>query len=238
MIMNLQPVLKEILDALQHLQQSGEPHFIYTNKMPFSQEDIEVLATIFQRGDVEIVDNTTNNKAVVYNTAYPGVWIATLWGRTLEFTPILEILEVNWYPQAMAFPAEDCQTGFQQLLEAVGTTPQLASSVRQTLATGQTQVAEGQEVRWELQGPLEDLLHYVLVPGSITLTSPQVTFQATQFWGVWLGKWANGRRELVVSGFPQVLAATPEAVQQAHERLQLKFREIQLTFPLQGSSGN
>ncbi len=226
MIMNLLPVLKETVNALQQLLQNGESHVIYTNKMPFSKMDIEILTTIFQRGEIEIVDNTTNNKAVIFSTVFPGIWITTLWGRALEFTPILEILEINWNPSAVTFPLEDCIDGFQQLLEAVKHTPQIDVTVYQELKAVRSEIEIGKEMQWELNDQRADLLHYILVPGSITLQSPAVTFQSTQFWGVWLGQWRDGRKELVVSGFPEVMRATPPTVQQGCMRLQMKFTEI------------
>jgi len=237
MIMNVLPVLKEITDALEQLLQGGEPHFIYTNKMPFSPEDIQLLSDLFRRGEVEITDNTTNNKSVVYNTRYPGVWVTTLWGRTLEFTPILEIVEINWYPQVVAFPPEDVAQGVRQFLTAVAEVTQIPPSVKQQLHRELQGVSPEKEIRWNLEGEWESLLHYVLAPGSLSITSPTVRITATRFWGVWLGHWAQGRRELMVTPFPQVLRAYKGDVRMGLERLRQKYQELRLTLPVQGPSG-
>ncbi len=237
MIMNLLPVMKEIIEALEQLRGENTPHFIYTNKMPFSPEDIRVLSRIFKRGDVEITDNTTNNKSVVYSTPFPGVWVTTLWGRSLEFTPILEIVEINWYPQVVAFPPEDVAVGVQQLLHSVAEVDALSDSVREQLHSALSSFSgEGDELRWPLQGPMEDLLHFVLVPGSLVIQAPAGTFTAAQFWGVWLHRKPEGHTDLVISPFPSAVRATPENVAESILRLQEKYAELKLMLPVQGPS--
>jgi len=159
MIMNVLPVLKEITDALEQLLQGGAPHFIYTNKMPFSPEDIQLLS---------------------------------------EFTPILEIVEINWYPQVVAFPPEDVAQGVRQFLTAVAEVTQIPPSVKQQLHQELQGVSPEKEIRWNLEGEWESLLHYVLAPGSLSITSPTVRITATRFWGVWLigsffDRWAYSR---------------------------------------------
>ncbi|HFB67578.1 MAG TPA: hypothetical protein ENJ66_01335 [Calditrichae bacterium] len=237
MMMNVLPVLKEITDALDQLLQGGSPHFIYTNKMPFSPEDIQLLSTLFQRGEVEITDNSTNNKSVVYNTRYPGVWVTTLWGRTLEFTPILEIVEINWYPQVVAFPPEDVAQGVRQFLTAVMEVAQIPTSIKEQLQRDLRAVSPEKEIRWPLEGEWESLLHYVLAPGAVTISSPTIRFTATRFWGVWLGHWAQGKQELVVTPFPETLRAHEGDVRMGLERLRQKYQELRLTLPVQGPSG-
>ena len=237
MIMNLFPVLKEILEALEQLVTFNKPHFIYTNKMPFSKEDIQILSRVFAPAELEMQDNSTNNRVTVHNTQFPGVWVSTLWGRTVELTPILEILEVNWYPHTMGFPPEDFLQGLAEFEAAVASIPQMNHSVKQAIATGVTIAREKQqEVRLPLRADFKDLSHYLLVPGSLFLKSPEMTIQATQFWGVWVSTHASGEQELIVSPFPEAFIAPAADVKSGIERLQHNYLQLQLTYPIQGVS--
>ena len=113
MLMNAPALLMELLQALKDLHEKGEEHIIYINKLPLSEEDREVLLDILGDGQVKIKVETNTQRVEWRETGISGIWIGVFYDR--EDKPLLETLEVCYFPSLAKAQREDVEEGILRL---------------------------------------------------------------------------------------------------------------------------
>lgn len=113
MLMNAVPILYEIAKALEDFIEKGENHIIYTNKIPLSDEDKELLLDVLGEGSIKIEYKTKREYITFKETSLIGVWLGVV--HDAERKPILEILEVNAFPFMLQAPKEDMEDSLRRL---------------------------------------------------------------------------------------------------------------------------
>lgn len=111
--MNALPILHEVLKALEDFIEKGESHIIYTNKIPLSDEDKELLLDVLGEGNIKIEYKTKREYITFKETSLIGVWLGVI--HDVEKKPILEILEINSFPFMLQAPKEDMEESMKRL---------------------------------------------------------------------------------------------------------------------------
>jgi hydrogenase-1 operon protein HyaF len=109
---NTTPILHEILHALRHLQQTGEPTTIDLRAIPFGPGDEQQLKHLLGRGEVAVQLHALG-KSEIWETAYPGVWMLehnNTAGERLAWQ-----IEVTCIPAILQTPAEDLAESIDRL---------------------------------------------------------------------------------------------------------------------------
>ncbi len=113
MLMNAVPILYEITKALEDFIKTGENHIIYTNKIPLSEEDKELLLDVLGEGSIKIEYKTKREYITFKETSLIGVWLGVV--HDVDKKPILEILEINSFPFMLQAPKEDMEESVRKL---------------------------------------------------------------------------------------------------------------------------
>ncbi|MCX8076207.1 MAG: hydrogenase expression/formation protein [Aquificaceae bacterium] len=117
MLMNAPAILNELVHALKNLYEKGEEHIIYINKLPLSEEDRLVLLDILGEGQVKIRLGSKTHPAEWRETGISGVWIGVFYDR--DSNPILETIEVCYYPSLAKAQREDIQESITRLKDRI-----------------------------------------------------------------------------------------------------------------------
>jgi hydrogenase-1 operon protein HyaF len=117
MLMNAPALLYEILQALKDLYERGEEHIIYANKIPISDEDREALLDILGEGQVKIRLESNTQPVEWRETGISGVWIGVFYDR--DNKPILETIEITYFPKLAMAQKEDVEEAIQKLKERI-----------------------------------------------------------------------------------------------------------------------
>lgn len=117
MLMNAPALLYEILQALKDLYEKGEEHIIYANKIPISDEDREALLDILGEGQVKIRLESNTQPVEWRETGISGVWIGVFYDR--DNKPILETIEITYFPKLAMAQKEDVEEAIQKLKERI-----------------------------------------------------------------------------------------------------------------------
>ena len=96
---NVEPILGEILHALDRLMDEGEPTVIDLGRLPFGPGEIEELERQLGTGEIS-AELDALGASRIRETIYPGVWwlehyntAEELAGRYVEITTVPEILK-------------------------------------------------------------------------------------------------------------------------------------------------
>ncbi len=96
---NVQPILGEVLHALDRLLDDGEPTIIDLGRLPFGPGEIEELERQLGTGEIR-AELDALGASRIRETIYPGVWwlehfntAGELAGRYIEITRVPEILK-------------------------------------------------------------------------------------------------------------------------------------------------
>lgn len=119
MLMNAPAILMELIQALKDLYEKGEEHIIYINKLPLSEEDREVLLDILGEGQVKISLSSKVQPVEWRETGISGIWIGVFYDR--ENKPILETIEVCYFPKLAQAQKEDVEEAIKTLKERTDT---------------------------------------------------------------------------------------------------------------------
>lgn len=117
---NDQPVLNELLHALNELLAHGKETVIDLKSLPFGPLDEERLMTALGRGEVSATVHTLGDSCVT-ETAYPGIWWVE--HRNEQGTVVAKFIEVTYIPQILKAQREDIVAARQKLnraLESLG----------------------------------------------------------------------------------------------------------------------
>ncbi|MDJ0909991.1 MAG: hydrogenase expression/formation C-terminal domain-containing protein [Woeseiaceae bacterium] len=96
---NVEPVLSEVLHALDRLLETGEPTVIDLGRLPFGPGEVEELERNLGTGEIR-AELDALGASSIRETVYPGVWwlehynaAGELAGTYIEITRVPEILK-------------------------------------------------------------------------------------------------------------------------------------------------
>jgi len=117
MLMNAPALLNEILQALKDLYEKGKEHIIYSNKVPITEEDRMAILDVLGEGQIKITLNSKSQKVEWRETGIYGVWIGVFYDR--DNKPILETVEISYFPKLASAQREDVQESINVLEERI-----------------------------------------------------------------------------------------------------------------------
>jgi hypothetical protein len=106
-------VLGEIAAALERLSDTGEGRVIFINRMALSQDDRQAIRDILGEGSVRINIENTAEPAEWLESGVSGVWYGVFYNQSRN--PLLETIEVAFFPQVAAVQPEDLRQGITDL---------------------------------------------------------------------------------------------------------------------------
>jgi hydrogenase-1 operon protein HyaF len=116
----VQAVLGEIQGALLRLKATGESWTIFINKMGLSQEERQSLRDSLGQGNVTIKLGGSAEPAEWLEAGVSGVWYGVFYDQSQN--PMLETIEVAFFPPIAAVQPEDLVQGLAQVQAMVGQT--------------------------------------------------------------------------------------------------------------------
>lgn len=106
-------VLAEICGALEQLNQTGQGHTLFINKMALSQQDRRDIHDFLGEGSVRIKLEKTDEPAEWLESGIIGVWFGVFYDHAAN--PVLETIEITHFPQVAAAQPEDIVQAVQKL---------------------------------------------------------------------------------------------------------------------------
>lgn len=113
----IKAVVNEIGAALENLEQSGRGRTIFTNRMGLTPEEQEKLRDLLGKGDITIKLNNTAEPAEWQESGISGVWYGVFYDQ--GGAPLLETLEIGFFPEVAASQPEDIVQGIDKLKKRV-----------------------------------------------------------------------------------------------------------------------
>ncbi len=113
---NLDPVLRQLEQALADLAETGAESTIDLAAMPFSEQDERDLRDLLGRGEVR-ADMDAFGPTDVYETAYSGVWFVE--HRNAEQRRLTLHIEVTRMPKILMTPEGDVVDALARLRAAL-----------------------------------------------------------------------------------------------------------------------
>ncbi|MGD2083340.1 MAG: hydrogenase expression/formation C-terminal domain-containing protein [Chromatiales bacterium] len=108
---NAQPILHEILHALQRLSDSDEATVIDLHSIPFAPGDEKRLLEVLGHGEVDVHMHTLGETRI-WESLYAGVWIVD--HHNAEGERIAFHIEVSRVPEILRAQDEDISDGVQR----------------------------------------------------------------------------------------------------------------------------
>ena len=105
----VQAVLSEIAGALDRLSSDNEGWTVFIDKMGLNREERQLIREILGQGAIRIKLEGSLEPAEWLETGISGVWYGVFYDPSER--PILETIEVGFFPQVAAAQSEDIQTG-------------------------------------------------------------------------------------------------------------------------------
>lgn len=114
-------VLSELLDHLQVLANSGNPHVIDLTSLPMTNSDKQELASLLGTGEVNITLSTIG-ESLIYETAFSGVW----WIKhyTSDQKLISELIEITTVPEIIKSHSDDIKHAANELNKIINSDEQ------------------------------------------------------------------------------------------------------------------
>ena len=106
-------VIAEIIVALKRLYREGESYTIFINKMGLTQAQREEIYDYLGQGSVTVKIENTAEPAEWRESAIAGVWFGVFYA--FNGNPMLETIEVNFFPAIATAQQEDIDTGLKRL---------------------------------------------------------------------------------------------------------------------------
>lgn len=111
----VQAVLHEIKENLQLLFTERREHTIFINKLPLAQPEREYIRDLLGVGDIKITLSHSDEPAEWLESATSGVWYGVFYNSAQQ--PILETIEICFYPPLAAAQRQDIEFSLQVLAE-------------------------------------------------------------------------------------------------------------------------
>ena len=109
---NAPPLLRELLEMVRRLLDSGESSSIDLTALPLTPADLDWLRDKLGQGEITITLQA-NGESSLDETASPGVWWIT--HRNEQGTVIAQFLEVTFVPELVKAQPQDVQIGYEYL---------------------------------------------------------------------------------------------------------------------------
>lgn len=106
-------VLNEVYIALERLSNTGEGWTIFTNKMALTQEERQGIRDYLGQGTIRIQLEGSHEPAEWIESGVSGIWYGVFYDQA--HNPILETLEVGFFPQVPSVQVEDLKLGLVEL---------------------------------------------------------------------------------------------------------------------------
>lgn len=106
-------VMAEISAALQRLYREGESYTIFINKMGLSQAEREEIYEQLGQGNISVKIENTAEPAEWRESGIAGVWFGVFYA--FNGNPMLETIEVNFFPAIASAQQEDIDAGLKRL---------------------------------------------------------------------------------------------------------------------------
>ena len=106
-------VLEEVRQAYAALEEHGRGHTLFLDKLPLTPEERQTILDFLGQGKVSIKIEDALEPAQWRETACSGIWHGVY--CNLQDTPVLETIEIAWYPELAAAQREDVAKDGQRL---------------------------------------------------------------------------------------------------------------------------
>ena len=106
-------VLEEVRQAYAALEEHGRGHTLFLDKLPLTPEERQTILDFLGQGKVSIKIEDALEPAQWRETAFSGIWHGVY--CNLQDTPVLETIEIAWYPELAAAQREDVAKDGQRL---------------------------------------------------------------------------------------------------------------------------
>ena len=107
--------LHEVLQALTVLAERGESHTLFIDKMALTPEDRQDIRDYLGTGAIHIHFKGTSEPVEWQESGMSGVWYGVFYNQSGQ--PILETLEIAYFPGLAAAQPDDLQKGVAVLRE-------------------------------------------------------------------------------------------------------------------------
>ncbi len=118
---NLQPLLHEIVHAMQRLLESGESSAVDLRSLPLAPGEEKQLLDKLGRGEIEARLNTLGHSEI-HETRYHGVWVVTHFNEAQDI--IGRFIEIGFIPELFKAPEQDIIAAKQRLQQTLTREPQ------------------------------------------------------------------------------------------------------------------
>nr|WP_320145428.1 hydrogenase expression/formation C-terminal domain-containing protein [uncultured Anaeromusa sp.] len=98
-------VLEEVRQAYAALQEHGQGHTLFLDKIPLTAEERQAISDFLGQGKLTIKLEDALEPVQWRETAFSGIWQGVY--CNLQDTPVLETLEIAWYPELASAQRED-----------------------------------------------------------------------------------------------------------------------------------
>ena len=112
-----QAVLYEISQALAQLLKTGENRTLFIDKMSLSPQDRQEIRDTLGEGAIRIQLTNTAEPAEWLESGISGVWYGVFYDQRRN--PLLETIEVAYYPPIAAAQQEDMIQGAEDLQQRI-----------------------------------------------------------------------------------------------------------------------
>lgn len=113
---NAPPLLREVLERVRRLLDSGETASIDLSALPLTPADLDWLHEKLGRGEVAITLDAFGESSLD-ETACPGVWWVT--HRNARGAVVAQFLEAAFVPELVKAQPQDVQTGYESLASLI-----------------------------------------------------------------------------------------------------------------------
>ncbi|MBP2645343.1 MAG: HupH hydrogenase expression protein [Firmicutes bacterium] len=107
-------VLEEIRTALDNLIATGDTWTIFIDKMALTEYERQTIRDLLGQGGVRIKIENSEEPVEWLESEISGVWYGVFYDQTLT-KPLLETIEIAYYPMLAAAQPEDMEAGQEKL---------------------------------------------------------------------------------------------------------------------------
>ena len=229
-LMNAEPLLGEIKNAIKDLLEKGETYTIYSNKLPTTLEDRYFLQEVLGKGELFMYEKVVHTKTVAFNTLIPGVWIEVVFSERNPTEPILEMVQVNYSPPIFTIPKEDMESSFKKFEKDVKDFKKyLLLFAEEVLNAFEKHLKSGEEFVLENPEGVKNLAEYLITRSELVIENKKSrnTIYSTNYYGIWLETNPQGEEiKLYIGSFPKILKPTREDLKRALDLIEERKKQF------------
>jgi len=182
------------------------------------------------KGNLFMYEVVRHTKTVSFNTLIPGVWINVFFSDINPTEPILEMVEINFFPEVFSIPKEDGEEALKRFKDDV-------NQMRDYLNPFAFEVLEKFEESLKgdkdfiLENPegIENLTYYLLTPAELVIedkTNPDRKIVSTNYPYLWLEYEKETPVRLYIGNFPLPLKVKREQLPESVKILENRAKEL------------